>query len=803
MGKFKKVVSIILLIVLVFSNVSVYASTSGADYVTREEAVAMLLDTIGLGTLNETVNDLTSFHDAAEVDAKYADKIGIAVTNNILVGNNSRILPKDYITRIELAMVISRSIRELPDIKPVETFSDLTQSQAVTVNRLIKAGLMYGYGNGLFGANDYVTRDQLSAILSRISNLSNTRPQDDFYYAMNYKWLTSTRLPDGYPSYTAFDEVNLSNTNRLKEIVNDVVSKADQWKTGSKEQKMAALYSTIMDVENRNKQGFEPIKQYLDAIDNVLSVKELLSLSATMEEKTGLNPLFTFSPSVDLVDSTRYSLYGTGITTELPAAYLTSGNQQVEALYQGFISELFKLCGEDEAGASEVAKTILDFEKLMAQHTMSNELASKVENIYNPYDIDELAKLFPEVDLKAYLAQLGYRDVKTIVVTDPGLMEKTGAILSDENIDTLKVYAKYRVIVNTASYLSKDLENALIVFNSTFLGIGSTISEEDKAFTLINAVMGNYLGKIYVEKYFTEEAKKDVESIVKEIIGVYRKRIENLDWMSETTKKAAIKKLNATKLKIGYPDNWPDPLANISLKTYEEGNSLLDNIFAVTSVVVNESKKVLTEKVDKSRWIVPPHTVNAFYNHTSNEIIFPAGILQPPFYDVNASREQNLGGIGTIIAHEITHAFDNNGAQFDENGNMSNWWTLEDYETFQQKCQAIIDLYNVEIGPDAVVSGALTLSENVADIGAMACILEIAKTIPNVDYEELFESYANIWRQTATSAMYSLLTVQDTHAPNKLRVNQVLRIFQEFYDTYDVTPDDVMYLAPEKRVTIW
>jgi putative endopeptidase len=218
----------------------------------------------------------------------------------------------------------------------------------------------------------------------------------------------------------------------------------------------------------------------------------------------------------------------------------------------------------------------------------------------------------------------------------------------------------------------------------------------------------------------------------------------------------------------------------------------------------NNLKTILSEPVDKSGWLVPPHTVNAYHNMTSNEIVFPAGILQYPFYDLEASREQNLGGIGFIIAHEITHAFDNNGAQFDENGNMKNWWTQQDYSAFQQKCQEVINLFDgLEIAPGAVVNGTLTVSENVADIGAMACILDIAGNMQDVNYKELFESYARIWCLTGTKQVYQILTVQDVHSPNKFRVNQVLRNFQEFYDTYDVSPENKMYLAPQDRITIW
>lgn len=245
-------------------------------------------------------------------------------------------------------------------------------------------------------------------------------------------------------------------------------------------------------------------------------------------------------------------------------------------------------------------------------------------------------------------------------------------------------------------------------------------------------------------------------------------------------------------------------LKGISIKTYEDGGSLLGNIFAISSASVKESKTLLSKPVDKTDWLIPAHIVNAYYNATNNEIVFPAGILQPPFYDLEATREQNLGGIGTVIAHEITHAFDNNGALFDENGNMNNWWTEQDYAVFQQKCQAVVDLFDgLVVAPGAVVNGNLTVSENVADIGAMACILDIAEDIPDVDYQLLFESYATIWRFTGTRQIYQMLVTQDVHAPNKYRVNRVLQNFNKFYETYDINPGDGMFLPPENRITIW
>ena len=402
------------------------------------------------------------------------------------------------------------------------------------------------------------------------------------------------------------------------------------------------------------------------------------------------------------------------------------------------------------------------------------------------------------------MSDLGYASVENLIITDAKLMAKTGELISDENIDVLKSYVRANLVINTASLLSKDLQDVIMEFNAVFLGLSSTMSDEDIAFNLLNSVMSGYLGRVYVEKYFSPEAKADVESMVNEIIETYKKRIKRLEWMGENTKVAAIKKLDAMTIKIGYPETWNDPYKDIDLKNYEDGGSLIGNIFAITSAQAEHTKTLLDKPVDKSGWLMPPQMVNAYYNALSNEIVFPAGILQAPFYDVNASREQNLGGIGAVIAHEITHAFDHNGAQFDEKGNMNNWWTQEDYQTFQQKTKSVAELYEgLEIHPNAFVNGSLTLSENVSDIGGLACVLEIMKGMPNADYEAFFENNSYIWRFTATPKMYQLLAQQDTHSPHKFRSNMVIRNFQEFYDTYNIQPEDKMYLAPEKRVSVW
>lgn len=797
-----KLLAMLLCLTLMLTIIPAQAFAETTGLVTREQAVAELINAIGLGALNETVSDLSVFPDAAEISAEYQDELGIALTNGIIAAGQA-LNPKEPITRLDFVLILNRAIREFPAFLAPSAFADVPVAYLGEVNRLVRAGILRGYGNGNFGAGDYLTQEQLAVILDRIEALAYTRPQDDFFYSINYNWLISTKLPAGYSYYMSFNEVDASNSRKLMEVVAEIFKNKGTYKQGTKEQKMADFYSTIVDTESRNQQGIAPIKEYLELVDQANTVEELLDTMAKTEKDAGMNFLFTFSPSVDLKNSTRYALYGNGLSTYLPSVYLLMDNPQIAQFYQMFVAQLFMLAGDTQEQALQKAQNLYAFEVLLAQNTMSNEEANKIEKIYNPMSMDELAKLFPHVDLKAYIRNLGYESAKEAIILDVGLMKKTGELISDENLDILKTYAKYALIVGSAPYLTEDFRAVLDSFNQGFYGIAPA-SKEDVAFSQFSSVMSTYLGQAYVEKYFSDEAKKDVEGIIKEIVAAYEKRIEKLDWMSDATKQAAITKLKNIKAYVGYPEEWNDPLEGIEIKSYENGGSLLGNMMTINAIMAKEAKTLLDKPVEKTGWIVPPQTVNAFYDATKNAIFIPAGILQPPFYDVNASHEQNLGGIGAIIAHEITHAFDNNGAQFDKDGNMSNWWTETDYTVFQQKCQEVIELFDgIEIAPNAISNGNLTVSESVSDLGAMACILDIVKAMPNANYKELFESNARIWRMTATLQGYQFLATQDSHAANKLRVNQILRNFQEFYDTYNIQPNDPMYLAPEDRIAVW
>ena len=312
------------------------------------------------------------------------------------------------------------------------------------------------------------------------------------------------------------------------------------------------------------------------------------------------------------------------------------------------------------------------------------------------------------------------------------------------------------------------------------------------------------LGQAYAQRYFSAEAKQNVEKMVRDMLSVYRSRIQKLDWMSETTKAKALRKLDTMKLNLGYPDTWEDELDGVDILPADQGGSFYSNVISMQKAGVKALPELQKEGVDKTAWPMSVCAVNACYSPTDNSITFPAAILQAPFYDVKASYEENLGSIGYVIAHEITHAFDNNGAKYDENGNAADWWTASDYAAFQKRCERVVSLYDgKESAPGIPCDGTLTLSENIADLGAVACVTEIESHQAKPDYAALYRSMAEIWASSYGREMRAYLAQVDLHAPDKLRGSLVLQNFSQFYDAFGITEQDGMWLAPEDRVTIW
>ena len=391
-----------------------------------------------------------------------------------------------------------------------------------------------------------------------------------------------------------------------------------------------------------------------------------------------------------------------------------------------------------------------------------------------------------------------------ILVIDKGLTEEFAYLFTEENLEILKNSAKLSIILNYGGALNTEFTDAANTFNQEFLGISGTYSDEELAAMSVANTMPDYVGELYAEKYFTEEAKQNVLKMVQDIISVYKERIEKLDWMSAETKVKAIEKLDKMGVKIGYPDKWNSYLDSAQINSKADGGSYFENLLAIGEASVKYLSGLQGTSVDKTQWMMYPYTVNACYSATSNDITFPAAILQPPVYDVNASYEENLGAAGYIIAHEISHAFDNNGAKFDANGNAADWWSAEDYEEFGKRCEKMISFYDGQEGiPGVLMNGRQTLSENVSDQGAVQCITEVASKLENPDYQKLYRSMANAWASTKTREYAKYMAGVDVHSEDKLRVNRVVVNCDEFYKAFGIDENDGMWVAPEDRVKIW
>ena len=390
------------------------------------------------------------------------------------------------------------------------------------------------------------------------------------------------------------------------------------------------------------------------------------------------------------------------------------------------------------------------------------------------------------------------------MVSDVGALKAAAALYDDAHLALLKTAARLALLQSVATSLNQGFMDAYFDFVLAYYGVDARQSNEQIAAQQVQALLADYLSRAYVDEYFSAKAKADVEEMIGEFIAIYKERILAQDWMSAETKAKAVKKLDTMGVKVGYPDSWESCLDRAEIKSPAEGGSFFSNVIAIQMAMKQDVLAHQNDAPDKSEWIMTPFTVNACYNPSANDITFPAAILQSPLYDVNASREENLGGIGYIIAHEITHAFDNNGAKFDENGSAADWWTAEDYAAFQRKCQAVAEWYDgQEAYPGIACSGALTISENVADLGAAKCIVAAAKKLDHPDLDKLFRAVANTWASTTSRQMREYLAVTDVHAPDKLRCNRALQTLPEFYTTYGIRPGDGMWTAPETRVSVW
>lgn len=723
---------------------------------------------------------------------------------DIIKGDGSGSLKEDrLVTRAEAMVMLSRAFGPLPEPKGDAqrtgytgvSFPDVPGWAAGQVGQLTAAGILAGDSQGRLNPDLPVSQQQLDLMIRRVWALKASNLKDDYYAAVNRQWLENSQIPAGEAANGAMYEMTAKINDQVMEIIQQAAQ--NQGAKGN-EQKIGALYRGVLAVKQGQVEDLSPLKPYLEQIDSAQSTAELMQVRNQFSRQLGLHTLGGFSLAIDFKDSSRYMLKFDTMSSDLPKEYFVVDNPLLDS-YRQALTELLKLAGVEEAQAQAGARRLAEAQKPLAQAAMSVEDSGDVDKIYNLYTLEQLQKMLPQVDLKEMLAADGLKQEDKILVLDPGLLKTAAGYFEDSHLELLKDWMRLSLIQSYGPALSSQVDQVNTRFQQAFYGIDGSKSPEEQATLTVQQLLGNQLGQLYVQRHFSAQAKEDVTAMVKEFIQVYQSRIRKLDWMSQATKDKAIRKLETMTIKIGYPDSWESYLDDVQFT-----DSYYQTSLAMTKAARAWRNAHQGQPVDKSQWELTPYTVNAYYNATANEIVFPAGILQAPFYDVNAPREQNLGGIGVVIAHEITHSFDNNGAKFDEKGNATDWWQPEDYRQFQQLCGKAEAFYDgMEVAPGFANNGARTLSENIADLGGMACVLEAAKQLKDPDYNALFSSMARCWTLTSSRDYLQMLSAMDVHSFNKVRVNGTMQNFEEFYQTYQIGPGDGMYTAPQDRVQIW
>ncbi len=636
------------------------------------------------------------------------------------------------------------------------------------------------------------------------------KPSDNFFMYASGKWMKDTKIPASETGWGSFYTLDDDNTKNLHKILEEISSKDNA--AGSKEQKVGDLYKSGMDTVAIEKLDYEPLKPMLAKINAVKDYKELVQLAAD-GFKTGDGFLLGFYVSPDDRISTKNVAHfdQTGITLPERDYYFKtdSASKKIRAEYVKYITKLFALTGIDAATAAKKADGILKLETAIAQsHVTPVELRDPVKN-YNKFTLADFQRQVPDIDLKDAFNRMGLK-TDTVLVGQPAYYKALNNLIKSQPIAVWKDLLAFNEINGGANMLSKKFRSARFDFFGKTLSGQKQPKERWKSITYnVDSGLGELLGQVYVERYFTPDAKKRMLDLVNNLQAVYKDRISKLDWMSAETKKHALEKLAAFTKKIGYPDKW---------KKYDDIEINKDAYFknqqSIAKHGYNEMMAKVNKPVDKTLWGLTPPTVNAYYNPTFNEIVFPAGILQFPFFDKNADDAINYGAIGAVIGHEMTHGFDDQGRQYDKDGNLKDWWTKEDADKFKAKAQVMIEQYNkFTVLNNVHVNGSLTQGENMADIGGLAIAYQAFKNTPQgksdtkidgfTPEQRFFLSFAQVWRIKTSDEMMRMRINTDPHSPEVCRVNGPLSNMPEFYKVFGIKPGDKMYKEEKDRVKVW
>jgi putative endopeptidase len=645
---------------------------------------------------------------------------------------------------------------------------------------------------------------------------TTVKPADDFFRFVNGGWIAKNEIPADLGNWGSFTELRENTQKVMLDILNKA-GKNETYKEGTDQRKAANFYSVGMDSVMAERAGISVLKPYFDKIDAIKNKKDLQDYLAEDVMRSG-NAFFNLGVFPDLKNSNRILIYVTSGGIGLPERdyYLKKDDKSKEFRdkYVQHIGNLFTLAGDDDAEAKKQAAVVLKLESRLASNTLSKEDSRDNYKTYHPKTMSGLDKLAPSVDWRGYFAAIGIK-ADTAIVTEPAFLQEYDRIVKDTKLDDIKTYLRAALLRTAAPYLNHEFVQESFNFNQKYLtGVSQMRPRWKRVLTTTDNLLGEAIGKLYVDEVFPPEAKAKAMEMVENIKLAFADRVNKLDWMSDSTKQMALKKLSTFNVKIGYPEKWID-YSSMEVSKDPEKSSYFQNI---VNANVFESKRQLAKigkPVDRKEWGMTPQTVNAYYNQQFNEIVFPAAILQPPFYDYRADEAVNYGGIGAVIGHEISHGFDDQGAKFDGQGNLKNWFTKRDSSNFEAKGKSLAAQFDkYEPLPNVFVQGQFTLGENIGDLGGVAVAYEGLQRFYRdhqkpglVDgytpEQRFFISWATIWRTKYRDESLRTLVLTNPHSPAMFRANGPLTNFTPFYEAFDVKEGDKMFRPDSDRVKIW
>lgn len=640
----------------------------------------------------------------------------------------------------------------------------------------------------------------------------SVRPGDDFYQYAGGGWLKANPMKPEYSSYGVFNDLAETNRKQIRELFENLSKEKHAF--GSVGQKVADLYNMAMDSVRLNKEGAAPLQKDLDKVKAFSKKADFTAFIADQHLYKG-NPFFGIGVDTDLKNSDLNVMWLSAGTSGLPDRdyYLNTDadSKKKQEAYRAYLSKIFQLSGYKKKEAEKAAKVIYNIEYQFAEAKMSRAEARDYNKLYNIYTIDMLQKDYPAIQWAKYFELMGVKDVKQVILTEPKVMAVAQKLMSTLSEQDIKYYVAGLIIKSSTSVLSDDFVNANFDFYGRLLnGQKEQKARWKRALGFPNSLLGEAVGELYVNKYFAGESKAKMLKLIDNLRKALATRIANLAWMNDTTKINALVKLNSFTVKVGYPDKWRD----YSKLTIDPAKSLYDNVAAATYVETLRNLEKFGKPVDKSEWGMTPQTVNAYYNPTTNEICFPAAILQAPFFDVNADDATNYGAIGVVIGHEMTHGFDDQGRNFNADGNMVDWWTAGDSKRFTAAAEKLAAQFDqITVVGDLKANGHLTLGENIADQGGLRISYDAFKTTQQFQEgkeidgftpaQRFYLSYGRIWAEHMTEEAIYQQTKSDPHSIGRNRVNATLRNIDTWYDAFGVKEGDKMWLAPAERAIVW